>query len=202
MLDLECSKMDSIRSEYWQTDTSIGKNSWYYTNNWIPKSAGELIADLVDIVSKNGCLLLNIGPRKDGIIPEDQEKTLLEIGKWLDLNGEAIYGSEYWSVFGEGPTKTNTGHLSESRNKRFTENDMRFTKNHNAVYATILVPPTMDVDINYLTTSNIKIKSIDLLGYEGNIQFEQTAEKLTIQYPSDAELEYAWVFKITPEEEL
>lgn len=72
MLDLERSKLDSLRKRKWQTDTSIGKNSWYYAKNWIPKEAKDLIADLVDIVSKNGCLLLNIGPRKDGIIPDDQ----------------------------------------------------------------------------------------------------------------------------------
>lgn len=80
MLDLEPSKMDSLRTDYRQTDTSIGKNSWYYTTNWIPKSTGNLIADLMDIISKNRCILLNIGPKKDGIIPDDQKKTLLGIG--------------------------------------------------------------------------------------------------------------------------
>ncbi|MDN5213197.1 alpha-L-fucosidase [Fulvivirgaceae bacterium BMA12] len=202
MLDLERSKMDSIRDEYWQTDTSIGKNSWYYAKNWIPKSAGELIADLVDIVSKNGCLLLNIGPRKDGIIPDDQQKTLLDMGKWLKVNGEAIYGATYWEVYGEGPTKTNTGHLSEGKNKRFTEEDIRFTTKDNVLYATVLVPPSDHININYLNTNNIGIKSIDLLGYKGEIQFAQSPEKLTIQYPSDAELEHGWVFKIYPEGKL
>ncbi len=202
MLDLERSKMDSLRKEYWQTDTSIGKNSWYYSENWIPKSAGELVADLVDIVSKNGCLLLNTGPGKDGIIPDDQQKTLLDIGKWLEINGEAIYGSSYWEVYGEGPTKTNTGHLSESKNKNFTEEDIRFTTKGNILYATTLATPTKDIDINYLNTLHINIKSIELLGHEGTIQFAQTGEKLSIKFPEDVALEHAWVFKITPQGKL
>ncbi len=196
MLDLERSKLDSIRPEYWQTDTSIGKNSWYYAKNWIPKSAGDLIADLVDIVSKNGCLLLNIGPRKDGIIPEDQQKTLLDIGKWLDINGEAIYGSSYWKVYGEGPTKTEMGHLSESKNKQFTSEDIRFTTNNDALYAFALIPEGNSVDISYLNSQRIHIQSISLLGYDGKLEFNQDQNKLKIKIPEDIDLEHTLVFKI------
>ncbi|MEM6641412.1 MAG: alpha-L-fucosidase [Bacteroidota bacterium] len=196
MLDLERSKMDSLRKDYWQTDTSIGKNSWYYAKNWIPKNAGSLVADLVDIVSKNGCLLLNIGPRKDGIIPDDQKETLLEIGKWLEVNGEAIYGSKYYEVYGEGPTKTKTGHLSEGKNKGFTEEDIRFTTNDELLYATVLVPPTSDIRISYLTSSQLEIKSIELLGFEGKIEFQQSENGTLIQLPEGVDLDYAWVFKI------
>ncbi|WP_460540395.1 alpha-L-fucosidase [Echinicola sediminis] len=196
MLDLERAKMDSLRSEYWQTDTSIGKNSWFYAKNWIPKDAKDLVADLVDIVSKNGCLLLNIGPRKDGIIPEDQKKTLLDMGKWLEVNGEAIYGSKHWEVYGEGPTETATGHLSEDKNKGFTEKDIRFTTNGNALYATVLVPPTKDIEIRNLATSKVDIQSIELLGFDGKIEFKQSANGTLISLPESANLKYAWVFKI------
>ncbi len=196
MLDLERSKLDSVRKEYWQTDTSIGKNSWYFSKNWIPKSAGELIADLVDIVSKNGCLLLNIGPDKDGTIPADQQATLLEIGDWLTINGEAIYGTNFWQVYGEGPTKINLGHLSENQNKSFTQEDIRFTQKEDAIYATVLVPPTKDITIAYLNKSNIQIKSIELLGYDGPVDFNQTTDNLRISLPS-ADLKHAWVFKIS-----
>ncbi|WP_109829359.1 alpha-L-fucosidase [Reichenbachiella versicolor] len=196
MLDLERSKMDSIRSEYWQTDTSIGKNSWYYTTNWKPKEAGELIADLVDIVSKNGCLLLNIGPRKDGIIPDDQKKTLLDMGKWLKINGEAIYGSKYWEVFGEGPTRSATGHLSESKNKKFTEEDIRFTTNDGYLYAIALEPADDEVNIKYLNSGKMKVDKISLLGYEGDIEFDQNEEQMTIKLPQNTGLEHSLVFKI------
>lgn len=196
MLDLERSKSNEILKEYWQTDTSIGKNSWYYVTDWLPKSVQSLIADLVDIVSKNGCLLLNIGPRKDGIIPDDQKQTLLEMGKWLDINGEAIYGTRYWKVFGEGPTETVTGHLSEDKNKDFTPEDFRFTNKDDNLYAFALVPPTNDITIKYLNKSNIRIKSIKLLGYNGKVEFSQSAEKLTIKKPADVKLDYSWVFKI------
>ncbi len=196
MLDLERSKMDSLRKAYWQTDTSIGKNSWYYAKNWIPKMADELIMDLVDIVSKNGCLLLNIGPKPDGTIPEDQQKTLLDMGKWLDLNGEAIHGATHWKVYGEGPTKTKTGHLSESKNKKFTAQDIRFTTNNGNLYAFVLATPNKDIVIKNLNSTNVKIKSIELLGFDGEIQFKQTAENATIKLPKAKNLEYTWVFKI------
>jgi len=196
MLDLERSKMDSLRKDYWQTDTSIGKNSWYYAKNWIPKSAESLVADLMDIVSKNGCLLLNIGPRKDGIIPDDQKKTLLDIGKWLKVNGEAVYGASYYEIYGEGPTETATGHLSEGKNKGFTQKDIRFTTNNGALYATVLEAPTEDVNIKYLTDDKITIKSIQLLGHVGNISFKQSSKGTKIQLPQSANVNYAWVFKI------
>jgi alpha-L-fucosidase len=196
MLDLERSKMNDIKKEYWQTDTSIGKNSWYYATNWKPKSANDLIADLMDIVSKNGCLLLNIGPRKDGIIPDDQKKTLLDIGKWLQTNGEAVYGSKYYDIYGEGPTETATGHLSESKNKGFTQNDIRFTTNNDALFLSVLKTPTKDIHVRYLTDSKIKIKSIELLGSDAKIEFKQSAKGTTITLPKGVDLNYAWVFKI------
>ena len=197
MFDLERSKSDKILDEYWQTDTSIGKNSWYYAKNWIPKTSQELIADLVDIVSKNGCLLLNIGPKKDGTIPEDQKKTLLDIGKWLKLNGEAIYGATYWKVFGEGPTKATQGHLAESKDKKFTSEDIRFTQNNGNLYAFSLVPPANGkLVIKYLNSANINIKSIELLGYKGKVKFIQSAKGTIITLPKDLDLNYTLVFKI------
>ncbi|MBK1878974.1 alpha-L-fucosidase [Pelagicoccus mobilis] len=198
MLDLERSKMDHLRKEYWQTDTSIGKNSWYYATNWKPKGAGELIADLCDIVSKNGCLLLNIGPRWDGIIPEDQKATLLEMGEWLDLNGEAIHGSSYWQTYGEGPTETVTGHISEHKNSKFTQEDIRFTTNNGNLYAIVLDPPSTDITIESLTKDTIGIESIELLGWDGELEYSQSSDGVKISMPQGVNLKYSWVFKIKP----
>ncbi|MDH4273293.1 MAG: alpha-L-fucosidase, partial [Candidatus Aminicenantes bacterium] len=96
VLDLERGQLADIRPLYWQTDTSISKNSWGYVQPQDYKTADSIIDDLIDIVSKNGCLLLNIGPRPDGTIPEEEEKILLEVGRWLELNGDAIYGTRPW----------------------------------------------------------------------------------------------------------
>ncbi len=196
MLDLERSKLDTLRKKNWQTDTSIGKNSWYYAQNWISKEAKDLIADLVDIVSKNGCLLLNIGPRKDGIIPYDQERILLDIGRWLEINGEAIYGCSYWDVYGEGPTKTATGHLSEDKNQGFTQQDIRFTTQGEVLYVSVLMRPSKDIHIRSLSSAMLDIQSIELLGFDGEIEFEQSHEGTVITLPKGVDLPYAWVFKV------
>ena len=88
--------MDTIFQYPWQTDTSIGKKSWGYIEGEENKTPNQIIDDFVDIVSKNGNLLLNITPRANGEIPEPVQERLLEIGKWLDLNGEAIYETRPW----------------------------------------------------------------------------------------------------------
>ena len=109
VLDVERGQLKDIRPLFWQTDTSVSKNSWGYVLNQDYKTAGSIICDLVDIVSKNGALLLNIGPRPDGTIPEQEQAILGEIGSWLSVNGEAIYDTRPWEVFGEGPTEVKDG---------------------------------------------------------------------------------------------
>ena len=104
VLDIERGQLAAIRPHFWQTDTSVSKNSWGYVENQEYKTADSIVDDLVDIVSKNGALLLNIGPRPDGTIPEPEDEILRAIGGWLRVNGEAIYGTRPWTVFGEGPT--------------------------------------------------------------------------------------------------
>ena len=84
--DIERGQLAGINPRFWQTDTSVSKNSWGYVKDQDYKAAGQIIGDLVDIVSKNGCLLLNIGPRSDGTIPEPEQAILLEIGEWLKVN--------------------------------------------------------------------------------------------------------------------
>ena len=108
-----------IRSLFWQTDTSVSKISWGYVKNHDYKSATSLIHDLVDIVSKNGALLLNIGPRPDGTIPEPEQKLLGEIGEWLSVDGEAIYGTRPWHIFGEGPTEIVEGAFNDVKRTAF-----------------------------------------------------------------------------------
>jgi alpha-L-fucosidase len=99
--------------------------SWGYIDNDQFRTVSSLLHELIDIVSKNGCLLLNIGPRSDGTIPQEAQDILLGMGKWLDVNGEAIYGTRPWSVSGEGPTKTKSGSFSDHKEHPFTARDIR-----------------------------------------------------------------------------
>ena len=105
ILDLERGQLKDIRPMLWQNDTSVSKNSWSYVVEQDYKTALSLVQDLVDVVSKNGALLLNIGPKADGTIPAPEQELLLSIGRWLAVNGEAIYDTRPWHIFGEGPTE-------------------------------------------------------------------------------------------------
>ena len=134
VLDKERSKMAELRKPFWQTDTAVSSSSWGYTRNQQYKTPGRLVDDLVDIVSKNGCLLLNVGPRSDGTIPEQDQEILKAIGDWLKINGEAIYNTTHWKTFGEGPTAVSTAHISEAKDKPFIAEDLRFTTRDGVLY--------------------------------------------------------------------
>lgn len=201
VLDIERGKSKSIRKDPWQTDTSIGKNSWGYVKNWESKSADELIDNLVDIVSKNGCLLLNVGPKKDGTIPESQQEMLLEIGNWLKTNGDAIYGTRPWKVHGEGPIVESEGNFTES-SYQYGSKDIRFTTRDNTVYATVLSwPEENEININSLglaTSLNQNvINSVSLLGYDDELSWEQHEDKLIINIPGRQPTPFAHSFEIT-----
>ncbi|PWJ37943.1 alpha-L-fucosidase [Sediminitomix flava] len=201
VLDIERGKMSDIRKEPWQTDTSIGKNSWGYVKNWKSKDANTLIDDLVDIVSKNGCLLLNVGPKADGTIPEDQQAILFEMGNWLKVNGKAIYGSRPWKIFGEGPTQVATGHHTEGKNQELTSEDFRFTTNEGRLYAIAMdwaedgkmIIPAVSTKSNYISAA---VQNVKLLGSNSNLDWRQTEKGLELQLPSEKPCEHAFVFEI------
>jgi alpha-L-fucosidase len=201
VLDLERSKMDNIRTPFWQTDTAVSKSSWGYTENQQYKTPGRLIDDLVDIVSKNGCLLLNVGPRSDGTIPGEDQAILRAIGKWLRLNGEAIYGTRYWRVYGEGPTGTATGHLAEKKDKPLTAEDIRFTTKGDVLYAIILNwPASGKSTIKSLAADSPhyprEIQSVSMLGSSDNIAFDRRDDGLVVTLPKAKPCEHAFVLKI------
>jgi alpha-L-fucosidase len=201
VLDKERSKMDKIRQPFWQTDTAVSASSWGYTKNQRYKTPDRLVDDLVDIVSKNGCLLLNVGPRPDGTIPEQDQAILKAIGGWLDVNGEAIYDTTFWSTFGEGPTTVSTGHVSEARDKPFTAEDIRFTTKDGVVYATILAwPETRSVTIRSLAEGSPhwpgKIEMVELLGSSEPIEHERTADGLRVSLPEKKPCDFAYVLKL------
>ena len=200
--DLERGKLPGIRKLPWQTDTSIGKNSWSYVTNWESKTANEIVDDLVDIVSKNGNLLLNVGPKSDGTIPEDQKEILLQIGGWLKTNGEAIYDTKYWETFGEGPTEVKKGHHSEGNNKGLSSKDIRFTSKGNKLYAIVLDWPK-DGKVNITTLAkgakyakDIKIADVSVLGSSDKIKWSQTNEGLIVTMPKVKPCDFAYVIAL------
>ncbi|WP_298537498.1 alpha-L-fucosidase [uncultured Algibacter sp.] len=194
--DLERGKLPGIRKLPWQTDTSIGKNSWSHVDNWESKTANQLIDDLVDIVSKNGNLLLNVGPKADGTIPEDQKEILLEIGNWLAINGEAIYDTTYWKVFGEGPTEVKKGHHSEGQNKNFTGQDIRFTQKNGKLYAIMMEwPENGQVLIKSLGGEN-KVTDVKMLGTSEKLKWSQNKDGLQVGIPLKKPCDYAYVLEV------
>lgn len=201
--DLERGKLPGIRELPWQTDTSIGKNSWSHVTNWKSKTANQLVDDLVDIVSKNGNLLLNVGPKADGTIPEDQEKILLQIGDWLAVNGEAIYETKYWKTFGEGPTEVKKGHHSEGKNQDLSSKDIRFTVKNNNLYAIVLDWPE-DGKVNITTLSKdaehakgLKISNVKVLGSSEKIEWSQTDDGLRVTMPNKKPCDFAYVIALS-----
>ena len=136
--DVERGQFADVKPYTWQTDTSIGFDSWGYTTDNRYKKAQDILCDLVDIVSKNGNMLLNIGPKSDGTITMEEQDVLRSIGKWLKINGEAIYGSSAYKVCAEGPTKVEEGFFTDQKVKVFTPEDFRFTVQGGHIYAIAL----------------------------------------------------------------
>ena len=147
----------------WQTDTSVGKKSWSHITDEQFKSPKQLINEFVDVVSKNGNYLLNIGPKADGTIPDEPTKILMSFGAWLKVNGEAIYGSRPASIASEGPTHpTPKGPGRDSVEAPYTVEDIRFTtsKDGKTLYAIALDWPQGVLDIKSLASGNQTLSAV------------------------------------------
>ena len=204
VVDIERGQFADAKPFIWQTDTAVAKNSWCYTENNDYKSPREIICDLVDIVSKNGRLLLNIGPKADGTIPDEDRHILLEIGKWLSVNGEAIYGSAVWRYAAEGPTKVEEGQFADGNDKNYTSRDIRFTVNNGCLYATVLSYPEngevcieslREADASRLPLFHGIIKDVGVLGFSEKPEFKRDEKGLHIK-TNTVKSEYPVVFKI------
>ncbi|MBK1875312.1 alpha-L-fucosidase [Pelagicoccus mobilis] len=199
-VDLERSRMPEIYPEPWLMDSSISRTTWSYAGGIEYYSTARIIHDLADVVSKNGNMLLNLAPMADGTIPEEQKRIMREIGAWLKVNGEAIYGTRPWLIYGEGPTETLVGHLSDLKFDGFKAEDIRFTTKDGVLYAIAFGWPEDGKEVKIkslsLTDCNEEIAKVSLLGHRGKLKFEQRKEELAIQLPKKKPGDHAFVFKI------
>ena len=199
--DLEVGKNNELTAHPWLTDTTIDAGTgWSYVQNLGYKSPERLIHNLIDMVSKNGHLLLNVGPKADGSIPLPAKECLLAIGKWLSINGEAIYGTVPWVMFGEGPTKVAEGQSGEKSEVRYTAQDLRYTCKGDALYVTTLGRPGERVtcasfDKNWLFHRDDILKIEMLGGSEVDWVFDD--EGLHISVPERVPSDIAVSFKVT-----
>lgn len=199
--DFEKGRNNKITKDYWLTDETVSVGSWSYTNDLGLKSTGEIIHVLADVVSKNGALMLNVSPKADGTIPENQQAILLEIGDWMHTNGEAIYASKPWHVFGEGPTKQKKSGMFLDK-ITYTNKDVRYTTKGKTIYAIVLGWPGANVTMNLkaFATENAyeipTVKSVTLLGSKASIDFKQTNDGLQITTPNTVTDTKAIVFKL------
>ncbi len=202
--DLEKSRKNRLEEGFWMADETLSTGSWSYVEGLQLKPAADILHILIDIVSKNGVLLLNVSPKSDGSIPENQRSTLLEIGSWLSEHGEAIYGTRPWFAYGEGPTIQPEGKFEnrrEFKKIKYKPEDIRYTTKGSIVYAITLGKPEGDLvtfatfaDAEDVTTDSIE--SVSLLGYEGSLEWSLNEEGLSVLLPGQALNEMASVFKI------
>lgn len=196
-LDYERGKASHILEEPWQTDDSIG--SWGYNKHKPYTTADTQTDKLIDIVSKNGNLLLNIPIRADGTLDETATGILEDMGKWLAVNGEGIYGTRPWYIFGEGKTNEIPHFVVESP---FTSNDIRYTTKGEYLYAFVLDWPGKrqpHVEMALLSPGNQRIgeiKSVELLGHDGEIRWTAHPDGLRVYFPDSKPCDFAYCFKI------
>lgn len=125
----------------WQTDIAVAKNSWCYTEGLEYQSVYQILCRLIQAVCRNGNLLLNVGPKGDGSVPDGDRGILEEIGRWMAVNGEAVWGSRPWRKWGEGPSKEPKGQFTDQEELHYTKEDIRFTVNGDSIYAFLLHYP-------------------------------------------------------------
>lgn len=198
--DVERGALTGISPVPWQTCTAIGKESWGYTMNNPFKSSTQIICDLIDIVSKNGMMLLNVGPKPDGTITSEETEVLQSLGKWLQVNGEGIYDTTPWKWFGEGSVNAEDGFFMDGDEKGFTAQDFRFTYQSGCVYTFQLRPDGKDVCIQTFAEKGMYdfcIADVSMLGYGGKLLYSRNSDGLHISLPFDVQTELPLCFKIT-----
>ena len=200
--DHEKSREPRALPELWMTDDTLSTGSWCYTKNLEIKPLHKVVHTLVDTVAKNGVVLLNISPKADGTIPQDQRDSLLGLGKWLETNGEAIYGTRPWINAAEGPTAEPAGGFKDHKKfltLEYTARDIRYTasKDGKTVYAITLGTPEAgnEIVLKTFADQNVDVHEVALIGGE-KVDWKMTTEGLVITAPATGEPN-AVVFKVS-----
>ena len=196
IVDYEKGRVKDLQDTPWLTDDTIAP-SWFHSSRPASKNANDVIDELVDIVSKNGCLLLNIGPDSNGIIPENEKQILREIGAWLKMNGEGIYKTRPWKITAEGPTLLQKEGSFIGKKLIYTAEDIRYTRSKDAktVYAIVLDTPEGELLMQSVRAGD-QVKAVSLLGHDGTLKWRQTSEGLSVTMPGSVEPGYAHTFKL------
>jgi alpha-L-fucosidase len=201
--DIERGVAASILDHPWQTDTCIG--SWHYQRSIFErhtyKTTKQVVQMLIDIVSKNGNLMLSIPVRGDGSIDEDEIAFLEALAQWMPINGEAIFGTRPWKIYGEGPSVATTapaGQFGGARDVRnYTAQDIRFTTKDNTLYAFLMDWPGETATITSLPAEKVgKVQRVDLLG-AGEVQFTHDNDGLNVKLPAEKPGAHAFALKIS-----
>ncbi|MBK1876054.1 alpha-L-fucosidase [Pelagicoccus mobilis] len=205
-LGVGCREADNLQMETigprWQNPATLGTSYAYMAaeeEQELYKTSTELVRLLCDVVSKNGNLLLNIGPRADGTIPEGMQRRLRDMGRWLDVNGEAIYASRPWGVYGEsqGELIEEEGVHYSKHSMRVREKEFRYTAKEDAVYAIAFHEEEKRYVLKSFSGYEEKIKSVSLLGSDKQVNWALTQKGLRISVPGGFDFEHAAVFKIS-----
>lgn len=200
MLDIEQGGKTEISKDYWLTDITISYGSWCYTNGQKYKPASLVIRNMIDVWSKKGIVLLNISPKADGTIPQEQREVLMTLGKWIEKHKEAVYETRAYSTFGYGEAKFEKGHFGgQSATMEYNQNDIRFTisKDEKHLYIFSLGLPSANSNIEIRTPIESKVKEVSVVGSGAKLKWSQNNEKLTITTPQASDMdELATVFRI------
>jgi alpha-L-fucosidase len=200
ILDIEQGGKTEISEDYWLTDITLSHHSWCYINGQTYKNPSLVIRNMIDVWSKRGIVLLNISPKADGTIPDEQQNVLTTIGRWIDKHKEAIYETRAYSILGYGEAAFEKGEFGgQSATIDYSEKDIRFavSKDQKNLYVFALGLPASDSNLEIRTPIESKIKRVSVVGSEVDLKWSLTDSILTLTTPNSSDMdELATVFKI------
>lgn len=198
IFDRERGQLSATSPYIWQSETSTAYNSWSYCTTNKFKTAGKIAGTFVDVISKNGNFVLNLGPKADGTFCEEEMQILEKLSDWTAKNKEAIWGTQPYKIFGEGK-KHGNGSFNEKYN--YSRKDYRFTYKTGSIYIFALKPDSTTFKIKSLKYSGdmfaADIKNVEVLGYNQNLHYERNNRCLKIELDSPIETDMPLCFKVS-----